>query len=89
MAKTATLTVRLDPSLKSQTEKLLGEMGLTPSQAVTLFFRQIGYQRGLPFEISLPDEPNEETIQAIEDSIHGRNMIMAENVDALFEELSK
>ena len=89
MSKTATLTIRLDPALKNQTEKLLGELGLTPSQAITLFFRQIGYQRGLPFEISLPHEPNEETIQAIEDLRLGRNMTKAASVDALFEELEK
>ncbi len=89
MSKTATLTIRLDPALKHETEEVLHELGLTPSQAITLFFKQIGYQRGLPFDISLPKEPNEETRQAIEDSIHGRNMTKAKNVDALFEELNQ
>ena len=89
MPKTATLTIRLDPTLKNETEKVLNDLGLTPSQAITLFFKQIGYQRGLPFDISLPEEPNEETIQAIEDSIQGRNLTRVESVDALFEELNK
>ena len=61
MPKTATLTIRLDPKLKSEAEQVLKELGLTPSQAITLFFKQVIYQRGLPFEIKLPDEPNEET----------------------------
>jgi len=89
MSKTATLTIRLDPALKKKTEKLLSELGLTPSQTITLLYKQINYQRGLPFEISLPDEPNEETVQAIEDSVHGRNLTKVENLDTLFEELSK
>lgn len=89
MPKTATLTIRLDPVLKSETEKVLSDLGLTPSQAITLFFKQIGYQHGLPFDVSLPDEPNEETIQAIEDSLHRRNLNKAQSVDALFDELDQ
>jgi len=89
MPKTATLTIRLDPKLKTETEKVLSDLGLTPSQAITLFFKQIGYQHGLPFDVILPEEPNEETIQAIDDSIHRRNLNKAESVDALFEELNK
>jgi DNA-damage-inducible protein J len=87
MSKTATLTVRLEPGLKNQTEKLLSEMGLTPSQAITLFFKQIGYQRALPFEISLPDEPNGETLQAMDDIKNRRNLKSFDNLDDLFAEL--
>jgi DNA-damage-inducible protein J len=79
----------MDPSLKKKTEKVLSEMGLTPSQAITLFYKQIGYYRGLPFDVRLPHEPNEETIQAIEDSIHGRNLTKVNNIDELFAELEK
>jgi len=43
----------------------------------------------LPFEVSLPEEPNEETIRAIGDSIHERNMTNVASMDALFEELNK
>ncbi len=67
MPKTATLTIRLDPALKKQTEQVLNEMGLTPSQAIVLLFKQIKFQRRLPFEIQLPREPNEETLQAMDD----------------------
>ena len=89
MPKTATLTIRLDPKLKSESEQVLKELGLTPSQAITLFLKQVVYQRGLPFEIKLPDELSEETMQAIEDSIHGRNMTKAKNMDTLFEDLNQ
>lgn len=74
MPKTATLTIRLDPTLKKQTERVLNEMGLTPSQAIVLLFKQIKFQRRLPFEIQLPREPNEETLQAIDDLKQRRNV---------------
>lgn len=89
MSKTATLTIRLEPALKKQTEEILDDLGLTPSQAITLFFKQIRYQRGLPFEISLPRELNEETTQALDDSMHPSRLNKAESVDALFDELNQ
>ena len=70
MPKTTTLTIRLDPTLKQETEKLFHDMGLTPSQAITLFYTQVNLQHALPFEISLP---NEETLQAMDDLKNRRN----------------
>jgi len=87
MSKTATLTVRLDPMLKKQTEKVLSEMGLTPSQAITLFYYQVKNQRALPFEIRLPKQPNEETLQAMNDLKERRNTTTFKNVDDLIADL--
>jgi len=36
MPKTATLTIRLDPKLKSETEEVLSDLGLTPSQVLAI-----------------------------------------------------
>lgn len=87
MSKTATLTVRLDPVLKKQTEKVLSEMGLTPSQAITLFYYQVKNQRALPFEIKLPRQPNEETLQAIDDLKQRRDTKTFKDVEALIADL--
>ncbi len=88
MSKTATLTVRLDPVLKKQTEKVLSEMGLTPSQAITLFYYQVKNQRALPFEIKLPKQPNEETLQAMDDLKEHRDTTTFKNVDDLLADLN-
>ena len=87
MSKTATLTIRLDPALKETTEKLLSDIGLTPSQAITLFYRQINFQRGLPFEVKLPLEPNQETLQAMDDLKRRRNTKTFQNVKDLMADL--
>jgi len=89
MSKTSTLTIRLEPTLKKQTEEILDDLGLTPSQAITLFFKQIRYQRGLPFEVSLPREPNEETLRALEETRDATKLPKVESVEALFEELNQ
>jgi DNA-damage-inducible protein J len=89
MSKTSTLTIRLEPSLKKQTEEILEDLGLTPSQAITLFFKQIRYRRGLPFEVSLPREPNEATLQALEDSLDTEKMYKVARMETLFEALNQ
>ena len=84
MSKTTMITARVDPRLKRETEKILKNLGLTTSQAITLFFNQINLRQGLPFAVAIP---NTETAKAIEEALRGVNLHLAESVDALFEEL--
>ena len=49
MAKTATVRARAEPDLKAAAESVLSELGLTPTQAITLFYREIVRERGIPF----------------------------------------
>lgn len=84
MSKSTMITVRVDPRLKRETEKVLKNLGLTTSQAITLFFNQINLRQGLPFAVAMP---NSETAQAIEDALAGVNLHSADSVDALFEKL--
>ncbi len=80
MSKTSMITARVDPRLKRQTEKVLKELGLTTSQAITLFFNQITLRKGLPFAVAIP---NSETARAIEDALAGVNLRRVKNVDTL------
>jgi DNA-damage-inducible protein J len=84
MSKTTMITARIDPKLKMETEKVLKNLGLTTSQAITLFFNQITLRKGLPFAVAIP---NTETAQAIEEALAGLNLRAAESVDALFDDL--
>ena len=49
MAKTATLSIRVDEDVKKQTEKILDYWGLNISTAVNMFFKQVIHNDGLPF----------------------------------------
>lgn len=84
MSKTKMITARVDPKLKRETEKILKDLGLTTTQAITLFFNQINLRKALPFAIAIP---NTETAQAIENALAGVDLHKADNVDALFEKL--
>ena len=84
MTKTTAITVRLDPKLKKEAQAILNELGLTTSQAVSLFFKQVSLNKGLPFAVEIP---NEHTIQAIEDGLNKRNVKTFENAEAALDYL--
>ena len=83
MAKTQTISARIDPDLKENAEGIFHSLGLTTSQAITLFYRQVELSAGLPFSVRLP-LPNEETMQAIQDASRGVNLSGPASVDDMF-----
>jgi DNA-damage-inducible protein J len=82
--KSATITVRLDPQVKQNAEVVLKKLGLTTSQAVTLFFAQVSLQKGIPFDVHIP---NQATAQAIEAGLAGKRLHQAANMDDLIAQL--
>ena len=71
MIKTATIRTRIEPGLKSEVEGILSRLGLTASQTVHLLYRQIKLQRGLPFDVRIP---NELTARTLSDSKRGKGV---------------
>lgn len=55
MAKSANLYARIEPEIKEQAEKILATLGIPASNAINMFYKQIILQRGLPFEVKIPD----------------------------------
>lgn len=54
MSGSANLYVQMEPELKEQAESILGALGIQPSSAITLFYKQIVLKRGMPFDVRLP-----------------------------------
>ncbi len=67
--KTATARALIEPLVKKEAESILKEMGLSISNSVELFYRQVVAQRGLPFELQVP---NKKTMKAIDNSRKGK-----------------
>jgi DNA-damage-inducible protein J len=84
MPKTATVTVRLDPKVKQDAQKILDKLGITTSQAVTMYFNQISAEKGLPFR---PHILNAETEHVIQNARAGKNLHTAKDIDDLFAQL--
>ena len=53
-----------EPGLKSEVEEILSQLGLTASETVHLLYRQIKLQRGLPFEVRIPNELTARTLNS-------------------------
>jgi len=63
--KTSIINARIRPELKGDVEQILSQLGISTTQAITMFFEQIKINRGIPFAVQLP---NDETIKAMEDA---------------------
>ena len=84
MSKTATIRTRIEPGLKSEVEDILARLGLTASETVHLLYRQIKLQRGLPFDVRIPNNLTTRTLNA---SKAGKNVRRIGSKKELFAEL--
>jgi DNA-damage-inducible protein J len=64
VSKTASIRARVEPGLKIEVENILSDLGLTVSETVHLLYRQIKLQRGLPFDVRIPNELTARTLNA-------------------------
>jgi len=78
--KTAAVHSRIEPEVKAKAESILKRLGVSPTEAIRMFYTQITLRNGLPFSV---DIPNETTEMAMNDSRTGRNLDHFENVDDL------
>ena len=53
-AKTANLYARIEPDVKEQAESILSTLGITASNAINMFYKQIILNRGLSFDVKIP-----------------------------------
>ena len=57
MAKSANVSVRIEPEIKEEAENILEALGIPVSNAINMFYKQIILQDGIPFEMKLPRNP--------------------------------
>ncbi|MBD3182932.1 type II toxin-antitoxin system RelB/DinJ family antitoxin [Candidatus Poribacteria bacterium] len=61
MSKSAMIRARMEPELKAQVDRIFQELGLTTTEAITLFYKQVKAKNGIPFELTVPDQMTVET----------------------------
>ena len=84
MAKTAFVGTRIDPALKQEVERICAELGLTLSQAITLFLKQMQHHNGLPFEVRVPSP---QTRAAIDQARNREALAHYDDPEQLFDDL--
>jgi len=62
MTKSAMIRARVNPELKEDAESVFAALGLSVTQAITLFYLQVKWYRGLPFELRLPNEATQHVL---------------------------
>lgn len=63
--------VYLDATTKEKAQEIFKQYGLGLSEAFNIFLTQSVLQRGIPFEVKIP---NDETLEAIKDAKTNKNM---------------
>lgn len=74
MAKTAAISMRVDPTVKSDAESLFNSFGLTLADAINVFLHKSIQVGGMPFELRQPryNAETEEAIAEAKDIMEGR-----------------
>ena len=80
MAKSAMIRARVDPALKEEAENVFEALGLSATQAITLFYQQVKWCRGLPFELRVP---NEITLKTFAETDAGENLVRSESTQEM------
>ncbi len=84
--KTAVIHARIEPQIKRQAEGVLHNLGISPTEAIRIFYKQITLRQGLPFAVAMPNECTAATLQK---SRRGEDVQEFESIDSMFESWKK
>lgn len=90
MAKTSSIHVRVEPKVKKQVEDILENLGMTSTEAINIYLRQIILNSGIPFEIKTPQfskDMLEAVAEAEEMNKHPERYKAYNSVEEFMEEL--
>jgi DNA-damage-inducible protein J len=79
-----TVQVRVDKQTKDQAQKIFRVLDISMSEAVKLFLRQVALQKGIPFDIKIPNALTRSTLEKAE---RGEDVEEFSTVEELFEDL--
>jgi len=81
--KESKVNVRIDSGLKGRVSTILHNLGLSESEAIRVFYRQIEHWQGLPFDVKIP---NEETRKAMQRVRERRDLVSYDSAEEYFED---
>lgn len=84
MSKVAFIRARVEPKLKINAEHILSELGITPTQAITMLYTRIARGHEWPLELKIP---NTKTAKAIKEARQKKGVKVCKNEDELFKSL--
>ncbi len=85
--KTAVLHTRIAPTLKTQAESVFDQIGLSSSDAIRIFFKQVILRKGLPFHVAIPNKETAATLKKSQRNIGVRTFEAPEDAFAEWDNL--
>ena len=84
MYNTSFVRARIEPTLKTEAEDVLSELGITPTQAIKMLYKRIARDQEWPLELKIP---NKETAAVFEETDRVEGLMQCKDVDDLFDQL--
>ena len=84
MSKTAMIRARANPGLKKEAERIFRQLGISATEAIHIFYRQVKFYKGFPFDVRIP---NQATLKAMHDVDQKDNLIRCEDAKDMFKKL--
>jgi DNA-damage-inducible protein J len=81
MITSSVIHARIDTPTKKATERVLSSLGLTPTEAIRLLYRQIALRGEFPLELRVP---NKLTAATLDRADHGEDVESHSSTEALF-----
>ncbi len=83
-AKDAYIHARVDKQVKERAQKVLGNVGMSTTDAINLLLHQIIFHKGLPFDVRMP---NKDTRVAIKETRAGGGKLHTGRTKDIFQEI--
>lgn len=86
MVKSATVQARVDLQMKKKVDFVLKQIGVSPSQVINALYAQIVLRKGIPFELTIPNEATQQAVSELEKGDGKRFSSFNEMLDDLEED---
>lgn len=82
--KTDFIRARVEPHLKAQVHQIFDNLGMTPTQVITMLYKLVAREHKIPFDLSVP---NRETAKAIREAREGKGVVVCKDAEDMFNKL--
>jgi DNA-damage-inducible protein J len=73
-----TTSLKLDPTVKHEAQAIFAQLGLTLGEAVNLFLNQVRLNKGLPFELKIPNAMTQHVLKEAQEGVNMETLTLEE-----------
>ena len=84
MGKTGYITARVEPKLKARAGRVLAKVGVSTTDAITMFLTQVVLSDGLPFDVRVPNAQTRKAIEELENPANRAKLKKYATADEMF-----